>query len=234
MRRICFATGNLYRLIGKCDVMDLISRLDIDGVEYTYGKTLAERPLREKDFDILNNYSQVSFHSPFRFSRFELSKNEFKSQFHKIESDYFRVNAKGLVTHPTQVLDKIPSKINFLTENLNPKKSKPRPRLGFEKVLNANPDYGLCLDVNHAYDWSKVETARIVKKWSNRIKQIHLSNNRFGKDHLTFEKINKSFIKSIEPILELDVPIIIEEDMHYTKITEIKAEVKRVKEILGF
>jgi hypothetical protein len=37
------------------DILDLISNLDISGVEYTFGKDFFERPITEKDYSILKN-----------------------------------------------------------------------------------------------------------------------------------------------------------------------------------
>jgi endonuclease IV len=222
--------------MNKFDVIDVISKLDIDGIEYTYGKYYNERIPLKKDFDVLKNYSYVSIHSPFKLSLDLMDKKEFFSTFKKIEKDYKKMNAKNIVVHPTQndfFPKKLNSKMNFVTENLNPKKGKNRPKLGFEKILNKNKNWGLCLDVSHAYGWGIEETERIVKKWKKRIKEVHFSNNRYHIDHLSFEKVSRDFLKSIEPLKELDVPIIIEEDMRYSKISEIKKEVERVRKIIS-
>jgi endonuclease IV len=231
MAKICFATGSIWRLINKYDIFEIISELDVDGVEYTYGKHFNDRKLKEKDFDLLNNYSFVSMHSPFKLSLDLTSKKEFDKTINLIKKDYKKMNAKHIVFHPTTKLPKKIPKMNYVIENLNQKKGDNRPRLGFEKVLK-NKEWGLCLDVSHSFDWGETETERIVKKWKKRIKSVHFSNNRYHKDHLTFEKVSKLFLKSIEPIKELNVPIVIEEDMPYTKISEIKKEIKRVREII--
>lgn len=235
MVKICFATGNLWRLMTKFDVIDIISKLDIAGVEYTYGKNLNERPIKEKEFDLLKDYSYISFHSPFLFSLYYLKENEFYDQLSLMEYNYSKLNAKAIVTHPEQTNyfpDKINSKMNFLTENMNLSKRKKRLKNGFENTIKKRPDFDLCIDINHCYSWGIDETERIVKKWKNKIKQVHFSNNRYGKGHLPFEKVSKDFLKSIEPLKDLNVPIIIEEDMPYTKIKDIKEEIKRVKKII--
>lgn len=234
MRKLCFATGNLWRIMGKVDVVDLISELDVDGIEYTYGRFYNERIPTEKDFDILRNYNFNSVHAPFRMSLDLMNQDEFEKIISLVAIDYKKMGAKNIVVHPTIVLpNKLPN-LDFITENLNPmKKPKLRPRLGFEKILNKNKDWNLCLDASHAYDWGVCETERIVKKWKHQIKQVHFSNNRYHKDHLSFEKVSRDFLKSIEPLKELNVPIVIEEDMHYTKVSDIKKEIKRVRDILS-
>ncbi|MFA5931680.1 MAG: hypothetical protein WC821_05215 [archaeon] len=235
MQPLCFASGNLYQLNGKKDVWGMIANLNVDGVEVSYGKTLEERALYEKDFEILNNYDFVSMHSPFKLIFGAKSESEIEKNITKMYVDYKKANAKEIVIHPTEnlskrLIDKFD--INWVTENLNPKKYQDRPRDGFEIVLNENPSFNMCLDVSHAYDWGASETQRVVSKWKHRIKQIHFSNNRYHKDHLMFKKVSKDFLKSIDPIRELNVPIIIEEDMGTPNLQEIKEEIKRIRKIL--
>jgi hypothetical protein len=40
-------------------------------------------------------------------------------------------------------------------------------------------------------------------------------------------------VSTYEPLKDLNVPIVIEEDMRYTKVNDIKKEIKRVREILS-
>jgi endonuclease IV len=233
MSVLCFATGNLWRLMGKKDVMQVIQNLDVDGIEYTYGKFYNERVPSEKDFDILRNYKYVSTHAPFKLSLDLVSENEFNKTVKQMQSDYKQMKSKHIVFHPNIVLPKNMPKMTYVTENLNPKKGKTRRKLAFEDILKERKNWGLCLDASHAFDWGEQETGRIVKKWKRRITSIHFSNNRYHKDHMSFEKVSKKFLNSIEPILSLNVPIIIEEDMHYTKTNEIQAEINRIKNILS-
>jgi len=237
MNELCFATGNLWRLIGKKDIFEIISQLNIDGIELTLGKNFNERVLTETNQEICKKYSQNSIHSPFGYSLKYISEKEVFDGL-KILQEYSKLtNSKYVIVHPVQTFPKDyfqKASLDFLTENLNPKKGKDRPRLGFEVALNNDPSIGLCLDVSHAYDWSVNETEYIVSKWKHKIKQVHFSNNRYHKDHLSFEKVGKSFIKSIEPLKDLNVPIVLEEDMEFSTVKEIKEELERVRKILGF
>ncbi len=234
MRALCFATGNLWRLIGKKDIFEIISSLDIDGVEYTYGKHYEERKPSEKDLGTLRSYKYVSIHSPFRLSLDLMPKENFNSIINLIALDYKKMNAQHIVFHPNSVLPTNLPKMSFVTENLNPKKGKNRPRDGFEKMLEEKTDWGLCLDASHAYDWGAEETERIVKKWKHRIKAVHFSNNRYHKDHSPCLKVSRAFLKSIEPLQDLSVPFVIEEDMPFSSVEEIREEINRVRNILGF
>ena len=232
MRTICFSTGNLYRLVGKKDIYKIINQLDVDGVEIAYGRSYYDRPILEQDFEILKKFDFVSMHSPFKLSTHIVGEKEFNKTIKLIEKDYKKVNAKHVVVHPTQKLTKNLPSLNYITENLAPRKKMLSRKTLFESVLKKEKNFGLCLDVAHAYLWGINETENIVKKWKKRIKSIHFSNTRYNMDHLSFEKVSRDFLKSIEPLRELNVPIIIEEDMKYTKISDIQKEIKRVKEII--
>jgi hypothetical protein len=237
MKIISFATGNLWRFHRELNLVNFISNLGVDGIEYTYGKSIDERPILDKDLSFFRDFDDVSMHSPFGLVKKSNSKLNLINNFNKISGDYAKICAKRIVIHPdenipNEILKKL--KINFITENLAPKKNFKIPRLGFEKVLNKNENFGLCLDVSHSYFWGVEETERIIKKWKSRIKQVHFSNNFYGKSHLSFEKVSKSFLKSIEPLNELNVPFVIEEDMKTKSIPKIKSEIKRIKKILSF
>jgi endonuclease IV len=219
----------------KINVLELISKLDIEGVEYTYGRVFKEREIKDSDLAFFNSLKHVSLHSPFSLSLKKIPQDEVNAGLNIILTDCKRVRAKQVVFHPGQVLPAeffSRKEFVFLTENMH--KKPQRDKNAFEAILNSHPDTELCLDVNHAYTWSKVECGEIVSKWRNRIAQVHFSNCYKRKRHLSFKKVSKEFLKSIEPIMDLNVPIIIEEEMQTSNLSEIKEEIKRIKDILGF
>ena len=243
MRLLCFGTGNLTNYFGKMDVFDVIDKLNIDGVEITCGETIRSRPISEKGFEVLQQQKFVIMHAPRSFGANIHSLEQQQKMVLEIEEVYKKINAKQIVFHPNQkVFSSIikESKMNFLVENLNAQKDSNgvlapgRTQLGFEKVLNEYPKVDLCLDVSHAFDWGPNETARIISKWKDRIKQVHFSNNCHHVDHTGFEKVEKTFLKSIEPMLKLDVPIVIEELMHTCDPNKINMEIETIKQILKF
>jgi|GEM_PF-4450922 len=155
MEKICFATGNLYRFIGKKDILEIISKLDIYGVEYTFGKDIYERPITAKDSKILEYYSFLSFHWPFKLSLKYFQENEIFCQKEIIESYYLNLGAQQIVIHPGLLFPKSlfdKTKMSIISENLNATKYNPnRGQFEFEEVLRKNPDYGLCMNVSHCY-----------------------------------------------------------------------------------
>jgi hypothetical protein len=209
----------------------ILSQLDVDGIEWHYGASLIARPILESDLVYLKKLKLNSIHS---LRVVPDSIAEALSLFEKIQSDYDKINAHSIVIHPEslpprRVLDKL--HMNFLTENMN---CLPfcRSRLGFEDVLKKNRDFGLCLDVSHAFYWSPRETKRIVQNWGRRIEQIHFSFARNGLDHLHSSYSTKTFLDSIKPLADLNVPIVIEEVLPVCTVESARDEISKVKEIL--
>jgi len=243
MRLLSFATGNLYRYINDFDLVEFIDKLGVSGIEYTYGKSYGERIIKKSDENILLTKKDVSMHVPFGFMKKAEYLERDTEDFKKMILDYQRIGAKRLVIHPNQILPNelllLGKKrgVEYITENLSKRsvedKHQNLRRFSFEKILNEHKEFGLCLDVSHSYSWSKNETKLIVDKWQDRIKQVHFSVTRYNKGHLGVSSASKSFLESMRCLRDLNVPIVIEEDMHSINPVEIKKEINRVKKIAG-
>ena len=83
----------------------------------------------------------------------------------------------------------------------------------------------------HSYTINKNETLKLVEAFKDRITQIHLSGTYRKKHHQSMRIVTKDFLKSIEPIFDLDVPIIIEEDIKIKDIGEVKKEISMIKKL---
>jgi sugar phosphate isomerase/epimerase len=243
MKCISFATGNLYRFHGKINVLELIDSLGVEGIEYTYGKTFVERPINERDVNILLKQKDVSLHSPFKFFKKPETFSADETDLQKIIFDYARINAKRFVVHPE---NRVPRDliqqaeregVQFVTENMRKRhgnEKKPNhERKEFEYDLNNHRKWGLCLDVSHAYSWGPKEISKIIDSWKDRIMQVHFSVTHYTVTHFGIEKASNKFLDSIKPIKTLDVPIVIEEDMRTLDTMWIKAEIERVKKVIG-
>ncbi len=234
MHTVCFSSGNIYDLI-ESDISagkTILSQLKVEGIEWHYGLSMASRPIVDSDLIYLKRMKHNSIHSIRSVPKSDI---EALALFEKIQEDYNRVNARHIVFHPEclpsrKVLNSLD--MNFLIENMN---GLPlfRSKLGFEEVLKNNPDFDLCLDVAHSFFWSPRETKRIIQKWRGRIKEVHFSFARKGKDHLTSIDSTKTFIDSIKPLADLNVPVVIEEFMPKYSKESINEEVLRVREILS-
>jgi hypothetical protein len=233
MPLISFATGRLWNVSNNKDFLSKIKKFDVDGIEITLGKRFGHRVIPKKYFKWLKSKKCVTIHAPFKMVRIAESDEKLFAQFKAIEKSYKSVNAKSLITHPYEVPSKKirkKLKMNFLVENMEKRRWK--KRLEFEKILEKNPEIGMCLDVSHTYTCSPKETGRIIKKWKYRIKQVHFSNCYRSMCHAGFRKVTPGFLKSIEPLRELNVPIVLEIDMVRNDFRKIKKEIEAAKKVL--
>ncbi len=233
---LSIATGNMYRWHQPKDTNQLIGycrELDIDGVELTYAgkEEFLDQPITQENIRYLSSIEYVSIHSPF--------KHTFKGNEESIDllaklSDLYRkVKAKNMIIHPDKIArySMVDDDIYVSTENLHKK-----GRYNFQEisiVLEKNPKIGLCLDVCHAFSISDEETGLIVERWKDRISQVHLSSVFRSRRHLPMQKASKRFLKSIEPIKDLSVPIVLEADFVEKDLDMIKEDIRYVRNLLG-
>jgi endonuclease IV len=239
MKLISFALGTLHRWVkddNMAQLLKFVKKLDIQGLEITLATwdNVYKLKFSSSDLKYLKGLEYVSIHAPFRIIRGVDDAEGIKRLLSRIEEIYKMTDSKAVIIHPCDIPEpKTVKKYNFnvITETV-PKAHKEYRNLKLEKVFKKYPKIGLCLDVAHSYRNSKNETEYIVKKFKKRIKQIHLSGVYRNRDHISLRCVTKDFLKSIEPIKELDVPIIIEEGFGKNDINSIKKEIKLVRELL--
>ncbi len=237
-RIIAFATGTIWKWeksINRAGLLDYVMKLGVDGVELTLStkeEVYAFKP-NKKQLAWLRSLKYVSIHAPFRLVKNAADEKEIVRQLDKVQKIYALVKAKTVIIHPTnlprkELLDKYEMRISV--ENL-PKKRK----LTLDKMANIIKRYNssLCLDVTHAYFWSKDETARYVKRFKSNISEIHLSANYKKHDHLSMRKATPIFMKSIEPLKLIDAPIIIEEGFDDKSLKFAREEVALVRKLFN-
>lgn len=236
-RVLSFALGNIYRWAeseNRNELFEYIRELDVDGVEITFGykKELYAFKLSEENRQWLRSLDYVSIHSPFRILRAADNQQEVEKQLDIMAGIYKDVNAKQVIIHATDLpAHKILKKYDFniSTENLPNKGNINIERLG--EIMDEYSYLGLCLDVSHAYLWSKEETGRLVEKFKDKITQIHFSGTYRRNDHRSLRVVGKDFMRSINPIFDLDVPIVIEEDIETKDLGYVKDEIAFIKNI---
>lgn len=234
-RIIAFAFGNIWKWeksINRAGLLDYIMKLDVDGVELTLAtkKEVLAFKASKKQLAWLRKLKYVSIHAPFGLAR-ESDEKELKILLDRIHEIYHLTNARTVVIHPNdlpppEVLKGYEMHISI--ENLKPKRKFPVEKM--EKIIKEY-EASLCLDVTHAYFWSKYETARYVKRFKGNISEIHLSGNYKKKDHLSLRQVTPMFMKSIEPIKNIDAPIIIEEGFDNKSLKFAKEEVALVRKL---
>lgn len=238
MKRIfSFALGTLWRCAASKNINVLIKyakKLDISGVEITLAskEELYSFKLSKNNKSWLTHLDYVSVHAPFKLVTESENKEEIIRQLNVISRVYNEINAQNVIIHP----DELPApgilkeyNFNISAENIPPRHHISIPKL--REILNKYPKISLCLDVSHAYLYSKYETDKLIKTFGDEISQIHLSGTYKKKDHQSLQKVSKDFLFSIEPIKKLDVPIVIEEDIKVKNLKLVKEEIEYIKNI---
>jgi len=237
-RIVAFALGTIWRWEknhNRAGLLDYVMKLDVDGVELTLAtkeEVFTFKP-NKKQLTWLRGLKYVSIHAPFGIMRLSADETEVLHLFDKIQEIYDLVKAKTVVIHPNDlpepgVLRKY--KMHISIENLKPKRKFP-----VDKMVKIIKKYNssLCLDVTHAYYWSRKETGRYVKRFKGNISEIHLSGNYKKKDHLSLRGVTRTFMESIEPLRLIDAPIIIEEGFDDKSLKFAKEEVALVRRLFN-
>jgi len=239
MKRIfSFALGNIWRWNDSANrniLIDCVRKLDVSGVELTFAKKeeLYSFILSRENKHWLRGLDYVTLHAPFRLYEGSENEKEVLRQINDISRIYNNTKAANVIIHPED--DLLSSEIlkdcdfDMSTENLPPKSGVSTSDL--RKILHKYPRMKLCLDVSHAYSWSKFETGKLVKAFKDRISQVHFSASYRKKDHQSFRKTSKDFLFSIKPIMKLEVPIVIEEDIEIRSLEYVKEEIAYIKNL---
>lgn len=239
MKRIFgFATGGILKSkISKNSserdlILNYLKKSGISGIEFSFGrkKELYSFKLSEELKLLLKQFDYLSLHSPFRLITESKNKKEVIKQLDIIAKLYKKIGAKNVIIHPDNLSSsKILKSYNFniSTENLPKKYNITISDLKI--IFKKYPKLGFCLDITHAFSFSKYETSRLIKEFGNKITQIHFSCHYKGKDHQSLKTATKEFLFSIQPIKKINVPIIIETGFEETSLKLIKEEIEYVK-----
>ena len=236
-RIISFALGNVWSWSASNNKDSLIKyarKLDVSGVEITFARKeeVYAFKLSADNRRWLRQLDYVTIHAPFHLTRDSEDDEELIKQMNMISEIYNDINAKNVIIHTVslpspEILKKYGFKVS--TEN-----TELRGRVtisGLERIFSQYPGIGLCLDVTHAYNWSKYETGNLVKAFKDRISQIHLSGNYRRKYHQSMRDVTKDFLFSIEPIRKLNAPIVVEEDIKVKSLKYLKEEVGYIRSL---
>jgi hypothetical protein len=234
-RIISFALGNVWRwekTKNRNDFIKYAKNLGIGGVELTFAskEELFAFKLSPSNEKFLKSLDYITIHAPDMDE--EYNEEEIIEQLNIISDIYKRINAKNVIIHPNclpsrKILDKFKFKIS--TENLRKKRNITISDL--KRIFKEYPKMGLCVDVSHAYSWSKQETENLIKAFGGRITQFHFSGAYRGKDHQSLRIASKDFLSSIELLFKSKTPIIIEEDIKVKNEKFLKQEVEFIKKM---
>ncbi|MFT4304374.1 MAG: hypothetical protein ACMXYG_07445 [Candidatus Woesearchaeota archaeon] len=237
---ICIATGAFHtwtKNINPNSHIDIARKFDVDGAEITLGfkENLFNLKLSARNLTWLKKKKYVSIHAPFNLPWNSTNMDDLKRQLKLIELLYKRVNAKTVVIHPQDLLP--PKLLNRYKFHVSTENMEPKCKVSYsdiKTIFKYFPKAGLCLDAAHTYLYSKDETKKIIKLFKNKISQIHLSGTYKKKEHKSLLNCTDNFYYSIKPLKKLTCPIIIEEDIKFTRsIKKVEKEIKFVREFLS-
>jgi len=231
-----FALGNIWRWSNSKNrntLINFVKKLDISGVELTFStkEELYAFRLSKPNKKWLRDLEYVTIHAPFRLYQKAANEEEVIKQINVISKIYHDLNCKNVIIHPETEMFNLDllneCEFEISVENLPQKSSI--SILNLREILDKYSHIKFCLDISHAYSWSKFETGKLIEVFQDRISQIHFSGSYRKKDHQSLQKVSKAFLFSIQPIKQLKVPIVIEEDMEPNSLEYVKGEIEYIK-----
>jgi len=120
---------------------------------------------------------------------------------------------------------------NLLLENMDKRKSTGRTVEELEKLFRSLPDARLCFDIAHArqVDGTMTEAYRILKRFGERIAQIHISEVTSSSGHDRISPSASRAFQKVAPLIPSGVPVIIESRIPRE---EIPREIERARAAL--
>ncbi|MDR3681375.1 MAG: hypothetical protein P4L41_15520 [Flavipsychrobacter sp.] len=213
---IGFSTGS----ISKGDFKKAIEIL-----RYSTANVIELSALRENELENLINslddlnlrqFDYVSFHAPSK-----LYKHSEEWLIEKLQKVIKR--EINIIVHPDIIVEikKWRSLGCFLCiENMDKRKPVGRTSQDLENIFSSLPEAKFCLDLAHArqVDPSMTETLTMIKKFRNRLSQIHLSdvNSQSIHEPLNLESI--LFYHKVSPYIDHNIPIVLESPVHEENI----------------
>lgn len=234
-RLIAFATGSIWKWgksLNHADLLDYIEKLDVQGVELTFDnkKELFDFKLSSRQTDWLKSLSYVSIHAPFNLVSDAHDFEEIIEQLDVVKELYDKTNAKNVIIHPNNLPDPdvlSDYSMHISTENLPKKRHIDIKSL--EKIIKKYDGLGFCLDTTHAYTWNMHETGELAKRFKSILTQVHFSGSYRRETHVSLRDVSSYFIKSIQPLKQLNVPIVIEGNIEQKNSGFLREEIAYIR-----
>jgi hypothetical protein len=219
---IGFSTGSLtkgdFRL-----AINLLSKSSANVIELS--------ALRESELDDLINALDELDLSQFKYASFHApSKLKIYSEKDLINRlNIVKEMGLNIILHPDIIIDSKTWRSlgsNLCIENMDKRKPIGRTHKDLEEIFNCLPEAKFCLDLAHArqVDPSMTEAYLMIKKFGDRLAQIHLSdvNSQSIHEPLNFESI-LSYLK-VSSFIDNEVPIVLESTVSFDRI-ELEMEI---------
>lgn len=216
-RKVGFSTGAL----AKGDfqrALEILRNQRIEAVELSALREFELEPLISSLPSLdLSGFSHVSIHAP--------SKLERTSEVQVVELLQVALRMEiGIVVHPDTIVDsdlwKGFGRLLWI-ENLDKRKCVARTSFELEKIFDAFPEAGFCLDVAHArqIDPTMSEATRMILSFDHRIRQIHASGLNSNSTHSALSTAASYAFGQISDLIRSDIPIILESPIEENAIS---------------
>lgn len=236
-KTIGFATGSIWQWLktnNRNELINHLKQLDIRAIELTIGseEELYALTLSDENITWMKELDFVSIHAP-AFHTSAPGENELQNQLEKLEFLVSLSCASTVVLHtkdipPVHILDSISFPISIENTSIGNYTSPET----LEDLFTISPDFKFCLDISHASLVSGEETALLVSRFRSRISHVHLSGTNGKKDHQSLIGASPQFYKSLIPVINLDVPILIEENIREQDISILHRELSAAHSLL--
>lgn len=206
-------------------------RKGIDMLKETNATSIELSALREHEFlDIiasldklnLEGFAYVSFHAPSKLK--DISEKEIINCLLKVAKRNWPI-----VIHPDIITENEIEGWNefgdlLCIENMDKRKPIGRTSDDLEQIFDCFPNASFCLDMAHSkqIDPTMLETKKMLTKFADRLKQIHLSevNSNCRHELLNMEAI-LSFRK-VSNLIPVGIPVILESPKPFDIYSEFK------------
>ena len=213
---IGFSTGSLAK--GNYELaLDMLTNSNSNVVEISsLRESELERIISSFDELFLKKYKYISFHAPSKLKVY--SELQLVNQLKKITKKNIYI-----IVHPDIICDfSLWQSFGSLLciENMDMRKAIGRTTQDLAEIFYHLPNASFCFDLAHVrqVDPTMIEALDMVKKFGEKIKQLHISvvNSKSLHESLTLEAIID--YRKIAKYINKDTPIILESPIHRSRV----------------
>ena len=208
MKRIGFSTG----AIAKGDFQTALARLRFFGVSVV---ELSALRLEELDL-LIDSLPGLNLHA------FEFVSLHAPSSFSAVHERHVLDRLRGVVdqgipvvVHPDVISTPRAWRVMgsmLIIENMDKRKSVGRTAQDLVCLFSQFPDAGFCFDIGHArqVDPTMTEAQLILERFSNRLREVHMSEVNTSSRHDPLSVYAMSAFRSVSSLIPDSVPIVLE------------------------
>ena len=189
--------------------LDAIRRINVSSIELSALRILDPRPLLD-DLESLSltDFSYVSFHLPSLFDRY--TNRDMDSLLSILVTKKWAVIVHPNILDHVDLWQSLDGQICI--ENMDKRKPVGRTAAELETIFAKFPKASFCFDIGHArqIDPTMSEAALILTRFSDRLKQVHISEVNTSSRHEGITYTALSSFRKVAHLIPKEVPIILE------------------------